>query len=97
MLIEARNMHLLDKPGTAAQAVCDVSLGDQFLIEGVRVVAGKDGKPFVSLPSYKDKAGDYHEVAHPVTKEAREALTKTVLGEFERLVVSRVNEAVNQR
>ncbi len=93
MRIEARNMKLLDNRTDNLHAICDVNLGGDFVIQGVRVVAGKDGKPFVSLPAYQDRNGDYHEVAHPVTAKAREVTNQVVLKEFERQVLARLPKA----
>ena len=90
MRIEARNMKLLDNRTDNLHAICDVNLGGDFVIQGVRVVAGKYGKPFVSLPAYQDRNGDYHEVAHPVTAKAREVTNQVVLKEFERQVLARL-------
>ncbi len=90
MKIEARNMKLLDNRTDNLHAICDVNLGGDFVIQGVRVVAGKDGKPFVSLPAYQDRNGDYHEVAHPVTAKAREVTNQVVLKEFERQVLAKL-------
>ena len=90
MKIEARNMKLLDNRTDNLHAICDVNVGVDFVIQGVRVVAGKDGKPFVSLPAYQDRNGDYHEVAHPVTAKAREVTNQVVLKEFERQVLAKL-------
>ena len=94
MKIEARNMKLLDNRTDNLHAICDVNLGGEFVIQGVRVVASKDGKPFVSLPAYQDRNGDYHEVAHPVTAKAREVTNQVVLKEFERQVLAKLPKAV---
>ncbi len=95
MKIEARNMKLLDNRTDNLHAICDVNLGGDFVIQGVRVVGGKDGKPFVSLPAYQDKSGDYHEVAHPVTAKAREVTNQVVLKEFERQVLAKIGKVAD--
>ena len=95
MKIEARNMKLLDNRTDNLHAICDVNLGGDFVIQGVRVVAGKDGKPFVSLPAYQDRNGDYHEVAHPVTAKAREVTNQVVLKEFERQVLAKLPQTAD--
>ena len=93
MKIEARNMKLLDNRTDNLMAVCDLNLGGDFAIQGVRVVKGKEGQPFVSLPSYQDRNGDYHEVAHPVTAQAREVTNRVVLKEYEKQVLARLPKA----
>ena len=91
MKIEARNMKLLDNRTDNLLAVCDLNLGGDYVVQGVRVLrSSKDGKAFVSLPSYQDKNGDYHEVAHPVTAQAREVTNRVVLREWERQVLAQL-------
>ncbi|MHB1787601.1 MAG: septation protein SpoVG family protein [Acidimicrobiales bacterium] len=91
MKVEARNMKLLDNRTDNLLAVCDLNLGGDYVVQGVRVLkSSKDGKAFVSLPSYQDRNGDYHEVAHPVTAKAREVTNQVVLKEFERQVLDKL-------
>ncbi|MHB1787600.1 MAG: septation protein SpoVG family protein [Acidimicrobiales bacterium] len=96
MKIEARNFKLLGDRTDNLLAVCDLNLGGEFVVQGVRVLkSSKDGKAFVSLPSYQDKNGDYHEVAHPVTAKAREVTNQVVLKEFERQVLAQLPKAAD--
>ena len=56
-----------------------------FAVHGIRVFENEKGM-FVSMPSipYKDGQGNtqYDEVFHPVSKEARDALVKNVIDEY---------------
>ena len=51
-------------------------------ITGIRIVEGKLGL-FVSMPQSKDNDGEYHDVAFPITKEAREEIQDAVLDAYE--------------
>lgn len=82
MKIEANHMHVITGREDKLLGICDVNLDGQFAIRGVRVMDSEKG-PFVSLPSYRDGEGKFHDVAFPVTKEGREALNKAVLTEYE--------------
>ena len=95
MKIEARSMKLLDNRTDNLLAICDLNLGGDYVVQGVRVMKGPSGQPFVSLPSYQDKNGDYHEVAHPVTAKAREVTNQVVLKEFEKQVLARLPKAAD--
>lgn len=68
------------------KAYASVTLEDAFKIHGIRVIDGKDGL-YVTMPqrSY-EKDGDirYADVFHPVTREARNVLTDTVLAAYKR-------------
>lgn len=59
-------------------ANASVVFDGQFVVHDMRVVAGAQG-PFVAMPSRRTQAGDYLDVAHPVTAEYREHLQGRVL------------------
>lgn len=80
--IKADHMHVFEVRDDKLLGICDVTLDDQWAIRGVRVMEGQNGA-FVSLPSYKNREGSFQGVAFPITKEAREALNKAVLNEYE--------------
>jgi stage V sporulation protein G len=65
------------------KAIGSVTIGDVFVVHGVRVVESDKGL-FVAMPQRKD--GDsYRDVAHPVTAEMRGVITSSVLEEYQRL------------
>lgn len=65
------------------KAIGSVTIGDAFVVHGVRVVESEKGL-FVAMPQRKD--GDrYRDVAHPVTSEMRAIMGSSVLEEYQRL------------
>ena len=64
------------------RAFVDVTIENAFAIHGIRVVEGSKGL-FVAMPSEKGRDGEYREIVHPVTKEAREELNRVVLAAVE--------------
>ncbi|MCL6522987.1 MAG: SpoVG family protein [Firmicutes bacterium] len=83
MEIQVQKLHLFREQEGHARAICDVVLGGAWALHGVRVMEGEKG-PFVALPARPESDGSYREYAHPVTAEAREALSKAVLGAYEK-------------
>lgn len=75
---------LFDDDTKKLKAFASAKIGP-FAVHGIRVFENEKGM-FVSMPSvsYKDGQGNtqYDEVFHPVTKEAREALVKSVIDEY---------------
>jgi stage V sporulation protein G len=67
--------------GGSVKASCEVALGEQFLIKGVRVVEGKHGM-FVSMPRQQTKAGQWVDRVEPLTPDAKEALSRVVLDAY---------------
>lgn len=74
-------LHRFD--GTSAvKAICDVSISDQFVVRGFRIVEGKKGL-FVGVPQEPGKNGKWYDSAFPLTAEVRQSLNKVVLAAYE--------------
>lgn len=73
-------VHRFDGNG-ATKAVCDVSISDQFVVRGFRVVEGKKGL-FVSLPQDSGKDGKWYDTAFPLNAQVRQSLINAVLTAF---------------
>jgi stage V sporulation protein G len=56
-----------------------------FVIRDVKVINGPKGF-FVAMPSKKRKDGTFRDIAHPINRETRETMEKTVLDAYERTV-----------
>jgi stage V sporulation protein G len=74
-------LHKFDGQGPT-KAVCDVSICDEFLVKGFRIVEGKKGL-FVGEPQDKGKDGKWYSNVHPLTASTRQALTQAVLSAYE--------------
>ncbi|MDO4562526.1 MAG: SpoVG family protein [Clostridia bacterium] len=84
-------VNLYTKPGTL-KGIASLSIGDEFVVKGLMVREGENGM-FVSFPS--TKVGDeYRDICFPITKEARDAITKTVLEAY-REELKHVEEQIN--
>lgn len=64
------------------KAVCSVVIDGAFVVHDLRIVEGAHGL-FVSMPRQKTTKGEYKDMAHPITAEAREHLQQSVLTAFE--------------
>ena len=69
-------------------AFASVGLNDTAAIRGLRVVNSDKGQ-FVSMPQSKDKEGNYHDVAFPLSGDLRKAISRGVLDEFKHQTVER--------
>jgi stage V sporulation protein G len=65
-------------PEGRMKAVASVTLDGEFVIHDVRVVEGHTGL-FVAMPSRKTPEGEFRDIAHPITTEARERVQTAVL------------------
>ncbi|MCL6580601.1 MAG: septation regulator SpoVG [Firmicutes bacterium] len=65
-------------PEGRMKAVASVTLDGEFVIHDVRVVEGHNGL-FVAMPSRKTPDGEFRDIAHPITPDARERVQTAVL------------------
>ena len=79
MNITSVKLHKLENSTTLALA--QITIDKDFVVSGLSIRNGRNGL-FVSLPSRKDKEGDYHDIAFPITKESYQYIQDTVLNEY---------------
>lgn len=63
-------------------ANASVNINGTFAIRSVKVMASTKG-PFVSLPSYKTRDGEYKDICFPCTKEARQEFNSAVMEAYQ--------------
>lgn len=62
-------------------ASAQIELNDEFVVTGLKVLDGKKGE-FVVFPAEQWKDEEYHDIAFPITKEAREMICDAVLDAY---------------
>ena len=77
MTVKAR-IHRITPNAYRLRAIAEVVLDGSFVIHEIRVVEGQKGI-FITMPSYKDRFGIYHEFCFPITAELHEAIESAVL------------------
>lgn len=70
-------IHKLDGDGPT-KAFCDISVLDSLVINGLRVVEGKNGL-FVGMPSEAGKDGKYYHTVIPLRREVKDEIERLVL------------------
>ena len=60
-------------------AYVNIVFEDCFIVRGIRVVQRPEGGRLVLMPSRQNKAGDFKDVAHPITQDFRSQIEKEVL------------------
>lgn len=82
MKITEVRVHRLSGEGEGRlMAFASITIDDCFVIKSLRVMSGQKGL-FVAMPFKRLPDGEYIDIAHPITSEAREMLQKVVLEEY---------------
>lgn len=64
------------------KAIASITIDDAFVVRDIRVIEGQNGL-FVAMPSRKTPDGEFRDIAHPITPEARELIQTAILHEYE--------------
>ena len=63
-------------------AVASITLDNEFVVHDINVIDGDRGL-FISMPSRRMPNGEYRDIAHPITAEARQKIQDAVLNAYE--------------
>lgn len=69
-------------PEGKMKAIVSVTIDDAFVVHDVKVVDGQNGL-FVAMPSRKTPAGEFRDIAHPISQEARDIIQSKVLDKYQ--------------
>ena len=64
------------------RAYVTVTFDNCFVVHNVKIIEGKTGL-FIAMPSRKTSAGEYKDVAHPISPEFRTELQNKIIAEYE--------------
>lgn len=68
------------------KANVSITFDDCFVIHDIKIIEGKNGL-FIGMPSRRLGSGEFKNIAHPISSEFRDEVTKSVLVEYEKLVI----------
>ncbi len=75
--------------GGKVKAFAQVVFDGCFLVGDIRVLEGKEGTIYVSMPSRRLRNGSFRDIAHPLNTDTRKRLDEAILAEYERVVAER--------
>ena len=64
------------------RAYAAVTMDEAYVVHGLRVLEGEAGF-WVGMPASKNKRGEFKDIFHPITREARDILVKSVISKYE--------------
>lgn len=75
------------------KAIVSVTIDNALVVHDVKVVDGQNGL-FVAMPSRKTATGDFRDIAHPISQEARDLIQKEVLAKYYEALAAAENEPI---
>ncbi len=76
--------------GGKVRAFASVVFDDCFMVNDLRVIEGREGQVFVTMPGRKTRNGQMRDIAHPLNSETRQHVEQRVLEEYESARQTRV-------
>ncbi len=68
--------------GGKVRAFASVVFDDCFIVNDLRVIEGREGQVFVTMPGRKTRNGQMRDIAHPLNSQTREEIENRVLEEY---------------
>ena len=72
--------------GGKVRAFASIVIDDCFIVNDLRVIEGREGQMYVTMPARKARNGQLRDVAHPLNSETRKLIEDRVLAEFDSAV-----------
>jgi stage V sporulation protein G len=72
--------------GGKVRAFASIVMDDCFIVNDLRVVEGREGQLFVTMPARKIRNGQLRDIAHPLNSETRQEVEERVLAEYREAV-----------
>jgi len=72
--------------GGKVRAFVGIVIDDCFVVNDLRVMEGREGQLFVTMPARKTRNGQLRDTAHPLNSETRQMLEERVLEEYRQAV-----------
>jgi stage V sporulation protein G len=76
--------------GGKVRAFASVVFDDCFIVNDLRVIEGREGQVFVTMPARKTRNGQMRDIAHPLNGDTREQIESSVLAEYESALQNRM-------
>jgi len=68
------------------RAIASITIDDAFVVRDIRVIEGQNGL-FIAMPNKKLPDGEFRDIAHPITQEARGIIQTAILDAYDKAAV----------
>ncbi len=76
--------------GGKVRAFASIVIDDCFIVNDLRVLEGREGQLFVTMPARKARNGQMRDIAHPINSPTRQTIEDRVLEEYRQAVANLV-------
>lgn len=84
--MEITEVRISPAKGSKIRGFASIVIDDCFIINDLRVMEGKEGQLYITMPARKVRNGQLRDIAHPLNSDTRKDIEERVLEEFHRSV-----------
>ena len=88
--MEVTEVRISPAKGGKVRAFASVVFDDCFIVNDLRVIEGREGQVFVTMPGRKTRNCQMRDIAHPLNSQTREQIENRVLAEYREALENRV-------
>jgi len=81
---------VVPRSGDSLKAFASIIIDDAFIVKNIKIIEGKNGL-FISMPSLKNKNGEFRDIAHPINTETRNEIEKMIFDKYNEVIQSQEN------
>ena len=81
MKVTSVKVKKIEKENSRMKGIAEILLDDMIAIHDIRIISGDNGL-FVAMPSRKTPTGDYRDIVHPISQEARDIIENAIVEEY---------------
>jgi stage V sporulation protein G len=86
--VEITEVRVSPSKGGKVRAFVSIVIDDCFIVNDLRILEGREGQLFVTMPGRKTRNGQVRDTAHPLNSETRKAIEERVLDEYDEAVAN---------
>ncbi len=87
--MEITEVRISPSKGGKVRAFVSIVLDDCFIVNDLRILEGREGQLFVTMPARKTRNGQMRDTAHPLNMQTRKMIEERVLEEYEEALKNR--------
>ena len=81
MKVTSVKVKKIEKENSRMKGIAEILIDDMIAIHDIRIILGDNGL-FVAMPSRKTPTGDYRDIVHPISQEARDIIENAIVEEY---------------
>ena len=87
--MEITEVRISPSKGGKVRAFVSIVLDDCFIVNDLRILEGREGQLFVTMPARKTRNGQMRDTAHPLNMQTRKMIEEQVLSEYDEALKNR--------